>query len=144
MTPKQERFVQEYLVDLNATQAAKRAGYSADTAHVIGHENLSKPEIADALAKAMAERAQETGITARWVLDQAADVYRAARDADKLSEALKALDLCGKHVDVAAFKERVDHTSSDGSMTPKGLDVSKLSDAALAEVLGAYGATNPG
>lgn len=50
LTPKQRRFVEEYLVDLNATQAAKRAGYNPKTAHTIGHENLSKPEIAAELA----------------------------------------------------------------------------------------------
>ncbi len=45
LTPKQQRFVEEYLTDLNATQAAIRAGYSAKTAEVIGYENLRKPHI---------------------------------------------------------------------------------------------------
>jgi len=45
LTEKQLAFVDEYLVDLNATQAAIRAGYSSDTAASIGHENLTKPEI---------------------------------------------------------------------------------------------------
>lgn len=45
LTPKQEAFCNEYLIDLNATGAAKRAGYSEDTAHSIGWENLRKPEI---------------------------------------------------------------------------------------------------
>ena len=45
LTPKQQRFIDEYLVDLNATQAAIRAGYSAKTAYSIGIENLKKPEI---------------------------------------------------------------------------------------------------
>lgn len=49
LTPKQQRFVAEYLVDLNATQAAIRAGYSAKTARVTGPENLSKPAIAAAI-----------------------------------------------------------------------------------------------
>ena len=43
LTPKQRRFVNEYLIDLNATQAAIRAGYSKKTAQQIGAENLSKP-----------------------------------------------------------------------------------------------------
>ena len=47
LTAKQERFVQEYLVDLNATQAAIRAGYSRKTAYSIGEENLKKPDIQD-------------------------------------------------------------------------------------------------
>ena len=45
LTEKQKRFCDEYLIDLNATQAAIRAGYSPDTAYSIGQENLKKPEI---------------------------------------------------------------------------------------------------
>lgn len=50
LTPKQRRFVDEYLIDWNGTRAAKAAGYSAGTAHSIANENLSKPEIQAALA----------------------------------------------------------------------------------------------
>lgn len=63
LTPKQQRFVEEYLIDLNATQAAIRAGYSADTARQTGSENLSKPDIADAIADARAKLAANTGVT---------------------------------------------------------------------------------
>jgi hypothetical protein len=70
LTPKQARFVQEYLIDLNAAQAAIRAGYSAKTARVIGHENLRKPEIAAAVEKAMAERAERTEVTADLVVGE--------------------------------------------------------------------------
>jgi len=45
LTAKQKVFVAEYLVDLNATQAAVRAGYSEKTAYSVGHENLKKPEV---------------------------------------------------------------------------------------------------
>ena len=54
MTKKQKRFVEEYLIDLNATQAAIRAGYSPDTAKSIGSENLTKPDIRAAVDKAEA------------------------------------------------------------------------------------------
>ncbi len=67
---EQARFVQEYLIDLNAAQAAIRAGYSAKTARVIGHENLTRPDIAAAIEKAMAERAERTELTADWVVDE--------------------------------------------------------------------------
>ena len=70
LTPKQARFVQEYLIDLNAAQAAIRAGYSAKTARVIGHENLTKPDIAAAIEKAQAERAERAEVTADWVIDE--------------------------------------------------------------------------
>jgi len=52
LTAKQEAFVSEYLIDLNATQAAIRSGYSEHTAQRIGSENLSKPLVAEAIAKA--------------------------------------------------------------------------------------------
>lgn len=68
MTPKQEAFVREYLIDLNATQAAIRAGYSANRADAMGHENLRKPEIAAAVAAAQQARAEKTGVDAEWVL----------------------------------------------------------------------------
>ena len=68
MTKKQKRFVEEYLIDLNATQAAIRAGYSPHTAKDIGCENLAKPNIAAAVSKAMAERSRRTGINQDRVL----------------------------------------------------------------------------
>lgn len=68
MTPKQERFVQEYLIDGNATQAAIRAGYSAHTARAIGQENLTKPAIADAVAEGKRKGAEKAGITRDRIL----------------------------------------------------------------------------
>ena len=63
MTPRQARFVAEFLVDLNATRAAIRAGYSEKTAGAIGYENLSKPQITEAIATAQAKRAERVEIT---------------------------------------------------------------------------------
>lgn len=74
LTDKQKRFVEEYLVDLNATQAAVRAGYSEKTAGQIGEQNLKKLEIQDALAKAMAARSERTEITQDMVLRELARV----------------------------------------------------------------------
>lgn len=78
LTPKQARFVAEYLVDLNAAAAARRAGYSERTANRIAAENLSKPVVAAAISAAQAERAQRTQIDADWVLKRLA----ALADAD--------------------------------------------------------------
>ena len=72
LTARQRRFVDEYLVDVNATQAAIRAGYSARTANVSGCENLTKPNIAAAIITAMQARAQRTQITADRVLEELA------------------------------------------------------------------------
>jgi phage terminase small subunit len=84
LTAKQQAFVAEYLIDLNATQAAIRAGYSPATAYSIGQENLNKPEIAAALEIVMAERAERTQITADRVLTELgklgfSDIRRAVR-----------------------------------------------------------------
>lgn len=59
MTAKQKRFCDEYLIDLNATQAAIRAGYSKKTARAIGNENLTKPDIQEYIEKRMAEKEKE-------------------------------------------------------------------------------------
>lgn len=68
LTKKQQMFVDEYLIDLNATQAAIRAGYSPDTAKEMGCENLTKPNIKNAIDTALAERSRRTGISADRVL----------------------------------------------------------------------------
>lgn len=74
LTDKQQRFVEEYMVDLNATQAAIRAGYSQNTAHSIGAENLIKPEIQEAIQKRKQELSDQTGITAERVLKEYAKI----------------------------------------------------------------------
>lgn len=68
LTGKQKRFADEYLVDLNATQAAIRAGYSQRTAYSIGDENLRKPEIKTYIQKRQKQLQEKTGITQERVL----------------------------------------------------------------------------
>ena len=68
MVKRRERFVEEYLIDLNVTQAAIRAGYSPKTAYSIGHELMKIPEVRARIDKAMAERSKRTGINADRVL----------------------------------------------------------------------------
>ncbi len=63
LTEKQKRFCQEYLIDLNATQAAIRSGYSKKTARKIGQENLTKPVIQKKIKEAIEERKERTEIT---------------------------------------------------------------------------------
>lgn len=69
LTPKQQRFVAEYRVDLNATRAAKRAGYSAKTAMQQGARLLSNVEIARAVAEVTRQHLDEVGVTAKSVLE---------------------------------------------------------------------------
>lgn len=81
LTQRQKIFVQEYLVDLNATQAAIRAGYSKKTADRIGPELLGKACVSQAIQKAMAERAQRTQITQDRVVAELARIAFADRGA---------------------------------------------------------------
>ena len=105
LTPKQAAFVAEYVKDGNATQAAIRAGYSEKTAYSIGNENLSKPEIVQALAQVGATatqrvlQAQEEAVgTAEWIIRNAAETHREARAAGQHGPAVAALNLLAKRI----------------------------------------------
>lgn len=74
MTKKQKRFIEEYLIDLNATQAAIRAGYSPQTANEQASRLLANVNISKAVGKAMAERSKRTGISADRVLIELARI----------------------------------------------------------------------
>lgn len=76
MTAKQKRFCDEYLIDLNATQAAIRSGYSAKTARKIGQENLTKPDIKAYIAERMAEKESSLIATQDEVLKYLTQVLR--------------------------------------------------------------------
>jgi phage terminase small subunit len=127
MNARQKRFVEEYLIDLNATQAAIRAGYSKNRANAIGYDLLTNTDIQSAINSALAERAEKTKITAEYVLGnlkevverslQRAPVFAAkgqqAQDDEgrdvwefNASGANKALELLGRHLGM--FKDRVE------------------------------------
>lgn len=72
MTDRQRVFCDEYLVDLNGTEAAKRAGYSAKTARVMAQQNLEHPAVIEHLSKLMKERAERTQLTADRVITEVA------------------------------------------------------------------------
>lgn len=72
LTPNQERFVQEYLVDLNGTQAAIRSGYSAVSASVTASRLLANAKVAEAIAERQKEREKRTGVTADRVVAELA------------------------------------------------------------------------
>lgn len=74
LTKKQKLFIDEYLIDLNATQAAIRAGYSVESARDIGCENLTKPNIQQVIAERMAERSRRTGVNADRVVAELAKI----------------------------------------------------------------------
>lgn len=74
MTERMKKFCEEYLIDLNATQAAIRAGYSVKSASTIGQENLQKPEIQNEIQRLTAIQSRRTGITADRVLMELAKI----------------------------------------------------------------------
>lgn len=108
LTPKQQAFVDNYLIDLNATQAAIRAGYSEKAAAATGYENLRKPEIAAAVQAAMQQRAEAAAVTAEMVLERLR-VEAEGRGPDTTSSArIRASELLGKHLGM--FTDRVENT----------------------------------
>ncbi|PHP66715.1 terminase small subunit [Zhengella mangrovi] len=112
LTAKQRRFVDEYLVDLNATQAAIRAGYSAKTAAAVGHENLKKPDIAAAVQERQAKAAERAQITVDNVI--AGLALEARREGEGTSHAARvsAWAALGKHLGM--FKDKVEVSGPDG------------------------------
>jgi phage terminase small subunit len=70
LTEKQEAFCQEYLIDLNATKAAIRAGYSENAASAIGWENLRKPEIANRISELRADTANRLNVTRERIVQE--------------------------------------------------------------------------
>lgn len=98
LNPKRAEFVRQYLVDLNGTQAAIRAGYSPKTARQQADQLLSKLDVREAVAKAQAEKASEVGRTAQDVLKDIMECTTQAREDGDLKTALKGLELQGKHL----------------------------------------------
>lgn len=143
LNDKREMFCREYLIDLNGTQAAIRAGYSAKTANAAAGRLLSNVSIQARISELKQERIEEVKIDANWVLLNAKRVFDKCmqdepvldRNGDPImvrteqgelaaayrfdsTGANKALDTIGKHVEVQAFSTKIDHTSSDGTMSP--------------------------
>lgn len=139
LTPKQAKFVDEYLIDLNATQAAIRAGYSKKTAGQIGEQNLKKLEIQKAIQEAQSNLSERTKITQDYVLSNLKKVVDRCMQAEavenaftvnadgemaqiyafKENGALKGLELLGKHLGM--FKEQVEHSGQIGINTLSSL-----------------------
>ena len=107
LTPKQTRFVEEYLIDLNATQAAIRAGYSVRSARKIGQENLTKPDIKNSILESQLARSERTEITTDMVLQGLLVEARNCGEGSSPSARVTAWAHLGKHLNM--FIERSEH-----------------------------------
>lgn len=98
LTEKQKRFADEYLTDLNATQAAIRAGYSRKTANRIASENLSKLDIQKYIQERLKERQERAEITQEMIVNELCKLGFAEVDAELLkpSDKIKALELTAR------------------------------------------------
>lgn len=112
LNPKQTRFVAEYLIDLNATQAAIRAGYSAKTAESIGWQLLQKTTVQKSVAAGQAERAGKLGITAEKVLTDIEETRKAAASESQYATSLRASELQGKHIGM--FVDKREYSGAGG------------------------------
>ena len=112
LTDKQQRFVDEYLIDLNATQAAIRAGYSEKTAKEIGSENLTKPNIAKAIQEAQEKLSNKAQVTVEMVLSGLLKEAQDCAEGSTQSARVSAWAHLGKHLGM--FKEKIEHTGKDG------------------------------
>jgi Phage terminase, small subunit len=154
MTPKQEAFVREYLIDLNATAAYKRAGYQAkgNAAEVEAHRLLRNPKVAEFIQAAMNERAKRTEITADYVLFGIKEVAERCLEREPVmvgrgedrsqliddqgryvfqfdaAGANKAFELLGKHLKL--FTDKTEISGPGGG--PVKIDMSNLTPEQLA------------
>ena len=114
LTARQERFVAEYVICLNASQAALKAGYSENGAEVTGCKLLKNPKVAAAIAAKQAAVAERLELTAEGVLSDLADLQAKATEAGNFSAAIRAAELRGKHLGI--FTDKVD-LNVGGSVT---------------------------
>ena len=138
LTAKRKAFVREYPIDLNATKAAIRAGYSEKTAYSQGQRLLKNVEVADAIQKALAERSERTEITQDYVLTSIMETMERCKQAEPVTyqsgdpvmidtpdgniapaykfdagAVLKGAELLGRHLAMFTDKKTVTHHDGD-------------------------------
>ncbi len=119
LTAKQERFCQEYIVDLIATEAAKRAGYGEKAAHVQASRLLKNAKVAAHIAELQQAAAKRNEVTVDTVVGMLLDSYDEAKKANQHGPAVRAAELLGKQFGMFIDRHQVD-------------EVSQLSDQQLA------------
>ena len=113
LTPKQARFIEEYLIDLNATQAAIRAGYAKGSADVEGCRLLGNAKVAVAVAEAQAERSERTLITQDIVLEGLLKEARNEGEGSTHSARVTAWTQLGRHLSMFVDRAELEHGVKD-------------------------------
>ena len=126
---REQRFVDEYLIDLDPKRAAIEAGYSASTADIksygwVSKSKSTKPHVFAAIAEEQADRSERTQITQDWVLQTVYDtvVYCQQPDTFDANAVLKGCDLAGKHLGM--FTNKHEHFGRNGGP----IDTSDMTD----------------
>jgi phage terminase small subunit len=134
LSPKRQRFVDEYLIDLNATAAYIRAGYRAvgHCANVSASRLLHQPMVAQQVQRAMDTRSVELGIDARFVLT----TIKATIDRCSQAEPVMAYDkeLLGKHLKM--FTDKVEMHGKNGGPIEQKVDLTIAPEAAYLKMIG--------
>ena len=121
LTPKQQRFVDEYLIDLNATQGAIRAGYSPKTAEQQGFQLLKKTSVSEAIEQAQKERQKRTLVTQDDVIRGLLTEAEWQGEGSSHSARVSAWAHLGKHLNM--FTDKIEHTGKDGGPIDLSLKV---------------------
>ena len=108
LTPKQERFVAEYLVELNAKKAAIQAGYSVKTADQQGYQLLQHPLVSEAIKNARTKLSIRTGLTQNDVIEGLKKEAQNEGEGSSAAARVSAWNLLGKHLGM--FKEKIEHS----------------------------------
>ncbi|MBK8006770.1 MAG: terminase small subunit [Gemmatimonadetes bacterium] len=124
LSGKQQRFVEEYLIDRNGTQAAIRAGYSPRSAEDMAKQNLRTPKVAAAIAAASAQVTAKAEVTVDLVLRELVQNVTDARRHGDFAASNRACELLGKHLSM--FVDRLEHRFTR--------DLDKLTDAELEQL----------
>lgn len=131
-TKKLEHFCERFVVHGNGTRAAIEAGYSKKTATEMAYENLRKPHVSEKIKELRKKLSDESMIDAFWVLQQASKLHDRCmqeepvrdREGNEIGEykfdsagAARALDIVAKHIDVGAYKEKLELSGSVDTKT---------------------------
>ena len=110
LTSLQERFVDEYMVDMNAAQAVKRAGYNTQAPAQMGLKVLRTPKVAEEVARRLEQKRERTQVTENYVINRLVNL---AESTDKDSDKLRALELLGRSLGI--FRDRQEISGPDGA-----------------------------